>query len=89
MIMIDSRIHPPSHHPPQTHNQPPPPPPHDRCLTPQEEIQAEIAALQDVKAARAKRDRKRERERLARLRVRQAYGMHHDVRGVAWALGCM
>lgn len=60
--------------------------------TSQEEIQAEIAALQDIKAARAKRDRKKERERLARLRVRQAYGMRHDVRFLGflfWGGACI
>ena len=50
-------------------------------LTPEEEeneIQAEIRKLQEEKAAKGKRERKKERERLAKLRLRQAYGMHHD-----------
>jgi len=52
-----------------------------RNLTPEEEeeeIQAEIRKLQGERAAKSKRERKKERERVARLRLRQAYGMHHD-----------
>ena len=52
-----------------------------RSLTPEEEeeeIQAEIRSLQEQRAAKSKRERKKERERVARLRLRQAYGMHHD-----------
>jgi len=52
-----------------------------RSLSPEEEeeeIQAEIRNLQEQRAAKSKRERKKERERVARLRLRQAYGMHHD-----------
>ena len=45
----------------------------------EDEIQAEIRKLQEAKAAKTKREKKRDRERLAKLRTRQAYGMHHDV----------
>jgi AdoMet-dependent rRNA methyltransferase SPB1 len=44
----------------------------------EQEIQEEIMSLRDQQLAKKKRALKKERERTAKLRTRQAYGMHHQ-----------